>query len=100
MILFIMHSILPILVTAFGPLGSPERPWSKEGDPVLLENPKLKQIGEKYGKSPAQICIRWQLQRGISVIPKSSTPSRLKENCDVSFSFISSKKIIFVFKSP
>lgn len=95
-----MHLIISILVTAFGPLGSPERPWSNEGDPILLENPKLKEIGEKYGKSPAQICIRWQLQRGISVIPKSSTPSRLKENSDVSFSFICSKEIISVFKFP
>ncbi|XP_046373287.2 1,5-anhydro-D-fructose reductase-like [Haliotis rufescens] len=69
-----------LTVTAYAPFGSPNRPWKKSDDPVLFEQPILKDIAAAKGKSPAQVCLRFLLQRGLVVIPKSVTPSRLKEN--------------------
>ncbi|NUH41689.1 aldo/keto reductase [Streptomyces samsunensis] len=58
--------------------------WSPLGQGKgLLENPKLAAIAEKHGKSPAQVVLRWHLDLGNVVIPKSVTPSRIKENIDV-----------------
>ena len=40
-------------------------------------------IGRKYGKTPAQVILRWHLDNGLIAIPKSVTPSRIRENIDV-----------------
>ncbi|EAW09954.1 aldo/keto reductase family protein [Aspergillus clavatus NRRL 1] len=48
-----------------------------------LDEPVLKTLGEKYGKSAAQVMIRWSLQKGFVPLPKSVTPSRIQENADV-----------------
>jgi methylglyoxal/glyoxal reductase len=48
-----------------------------------FSDPKLISMAEKYGKTPAQIILRWALQLGVSTIPKSSNIKRLKENSDV-----------------
>jgi methylglyoxal/glyoxal reductase len=48
-----------------------------------FNDPKLVALAEKYGKTPAQIILRWAVQQGISTIPKSSNEKRLRENFDV-----------------
>ena len=48
-----------------------------------LANPTLTEIAKRYGKSTAQILIRWSLQTGLVVIPKASSPVHLRENADV-----------------
>ncbi|MER7394972.1 aldo/keto reductase [Streptomyces sp. NPDC000151] len=58
--------------------------WSPLGQGKgLLENATIGTIAEKHGKTPAQVVLRWHLQLGNVVIPKSATPSRIKENFDV-----------------
>lgn len=54
-----------------------------EGKNNLFRNPTLIQIAEKYGKSVAQVILRWLLQRGIVCIPKSIKPDRIVQNIDV-----------------
>ena len=71
-----------IHLTAWAPLGSPDRPAmvKKPDAPVLLDNPVINSIAQRRGCTPAQVLIAWHAQRGISTIPKSVTPSRLREN--------------------
>jgi 2,5-diketo-D-gluconate reductase A len=49
----------------------------------LLADPVVSTIAEKYARTPAQIVLRWHIQLGNMVIPKSVTPSRIAENIDV-----------------
>ncbi|GAQ43718.1 hypothetical protein AtubIFM55763_008942 [Aspergillus tubingensis] len=62
-----------IVVQAYSPLAH----GTRMGERVL------KELGKKYGKSPAQIMIRWGLQKGFVPLPKSVTPSRIQENAEV-----------------
>lgn len=74
-----------IAMTAFSPLGAPSYiplGMATVGDSVL-EHPVVVGIAKSHGKSPAQVVLRWGVQRGTSVIPKSSNPDRLRENLDV-----------------
>jgi methylglyoxal/glyoxal reductase len=57
--------------------------WSPLLRGLKMNDPKLVMLASKYGKTPAQILIRWALDLGISTIPKSVNPKRLKENFDV-----------------
>lgn len=54
-----------------------------EGKHGIFTNPILTQIGEKYSKSAAQVVLRWNVQRGVVVIPKSVHRSRMKQNFDI-----------------
>lgn len=54
-----------------------------EGRGGLFENEVLKRIGEKYGKTTAQVMLRWNIQRGVIVLPKSTHKERMIQNIDV-----------------
>jgi len=73
-----------IFLTAYSPLGSPDRPpqFKDPNEPGLFENPTIVEIANANGFSSAQVLIRWAIQRGTSVIPKSVNPARLKQNFD------------------
>jgi 2,5-diketo-D-gluconate reductase A len=57
--------------------------WSPLGKAQFIDNPVLTEIAERHGKTAAQIIIRWHLDCGLVVIPKSVRPERLRENIDV-----------------
>ena len=62
-----------IVVQAYSPLVRGQR----------MEDDKLIAVAKKYGKTPAQIILRWLIQHGISAIPKSASRNRIKENFDI-----------------
>jgi 2,5-diketo-D-gluconate reductase A len=63
-----------IVTVAWSPLGQGKG---------LLNEPTLATIGAKYGKTPAQVVLRWNIDLGIATIPRSSNPERLAENLDI-----------------
>ncbi|MBE0576261.1 MAG: aldo/keto reductase [Desulfuromonadales bacterium] len=71
-----------IHLTAYSPLGSGDRPdvMKKANELSLLENPTVTRIAQTHGYSPAQVLLRWAIERGTAVIPKSVKPERLAEN--------------------
>ena len=65
--------------------------WSPLGRGGVLQDETIVKIAEKYGKSAAQVVLRWHLQHNIMVIPKSVTPSRIEENANI-FDFVLSSE--------
>ncbi|KAM6965740.1 aldo-keto reductase family 1 member A1-A [Aplochiton taeniatus] len=72
-----------VCMTAYSPLGSGDRPWASPNEPCLLEDPSLAAIAQRLQRTPAQVILRWNLQRGVVCIPKSVTPSRIQQNLQV-----------------
>ncbi|KAJ9466300.1 Alcohol dehydrogenase (NADP+)-like protein [Diplonema papillatum] len=72
-----------IAITAFSPLGAPTRPWVNDADPILIKDPVVQKIAKRHGKDVGQILLRYLLERGITVIPKSSKPSRIITNFEL-----------------
>lgn len=68
------HDILP---EAYSPLGTGK----------VFDVPELKSLAEKYGKTIAQVCLRWSLQMGFLPLPKSVTPEYIRQNADI-FDFV------------
>jgi diketogulonate reductase-like aldo/keto reductase len=64
-----------ILVEGYSPLATG----------AILNNPEVGAIAEKYGKTVAQLCIRYVLDKGVLPLPKTTSPSRMTENADLDF---------------
>ena len=67
-----------IVIQAYCPLGNLKSPGEEDVTP--LNEPIVAELAKKLGKSPGQIILRWGLQNGSVVLPKSTTPSRIADN--------------------
>jgi 2,5-diketo-D-gluconate reductase A len=67
------HNSRGIITEAWGPLALGES----------LKDPALQTLAKKYGKTPAQLILRWHIQLGNIVLAKSTTPSRIRENLEI-----------------
>ena len=64
-------------------LGIKTEAWSPLGSGRLIDDPVIAEVSAKHGKSPAQVMVRWSIQLGNIVLPKSVTPERIEQNIDV-----------------
>jgi 2,5-diketo-D-gluconate reductase A len=80
-----LHPLMPQreLRELHASLGVATEAWSPLGQGSLLENPTVTALAEAHGKTPAQVLIRWHIQLGNIVIPKSVNPERIVSNFDV-----------------
>ncbi len=86
-----------IMPESWFPLGGPAVPLKGTApDKVLLEDPVLTQLAEKYQKTPAQIVLRWHAQSNIIPVPKTSKPKRLIENISIFDFSISGEDMILL----
>ncbi|MFK0402007.1 aldo/keto reductase [Microbacterium sp. NPDC090225] len=73
-----------ILTQAWSPIGGITfYPGWGDGKRSVLDDPTIAELAQTHGKSPAQVMLRWGVQQGRSVIPKSTNPTRIAENFDV-----------------
>ncbi|KAL8784632.1 MAG: hypothetical protein Q9195_008961 [Heterodermia aff. obscurata] len=80
------HKEKGIHVQQYSPFGNQNEIYSAgQNIGKLIEDPTLIEIGKKYGKNGAQVALAWGIQSGHSVLPKSKTPSRIKDNLDGDF---------------
>jgi diketogulonate reductase-like aldo/keto reductase len=71
-----------ILTQAWSPIGGVTF-YRDSGHGSTLQDPVIGEIAQAHGKTPAQVMLRWHLQRGRSAIPKSTRPQRIAENIDI-----------------
>ena len=71
-----------VLMKSYGVCPEAWGPFA-EGNHGIFTHPVLTKIGEKYGKSAAQVALRWNVQRGVVVIPKSVHKERMEQNIDI-----------------
>jgi 2,5-diketo-D-gluconate reductase A len=57
--------------------------WSPIGRGMVLEDPVIGSVARRVGKTPAQVVLRWHIERGDIIFPKSVTPARIRENFDI-----------------
>ncbi|XP_038609887.1 aldo-keto reductase family 1 member D1 isoform X2 [Tachyglossus aculeatus] len=73
-----------IILVGYSPLGtSRDKSWVSLSSPPLLEDPLLMSISRKYGKTVAQVVLRFSVQKGVVVIPKSFSEARIRENFQI-----------------
>ena len=72
-----------IAVTAYSSLGSPSSPYPKPGEYPILQNPTVLSLAEKYKKTTAQLLLRFQLELGNIVLPRSTSKEHMQENFDI-----------------
>jgi diketogulonate reductase-like aldo/keto reductase len=79
------HAKLGVVTQAWSPLGGVNVYFPKDPNAVKnpLAHPVIGKLAEKYGKTPAQVVLRWHIEHGISAIPKSVRAERIAENFDV-----------------
>jgi diketogulonate reductase-like aldo/keto reductase len=79
------HAKHGIATEAWSPLGGIHRYRPADPDAVLnaIEHPTVSSIADKYGKTPAQVVLRWHVEHGVVAIPKSVRPHRIAQNLDV-----------------
>jgi diketogulonate reductase-like aldo/keto reductase len=77
-----LHQQHGILTQAWSPIGGITS-YRGDSEKRSFDEPVILAIGEKYGKSAAQVMLRWHIQNGVQVIPKSTKPERIAENFDV-----------------
>ena len=76
---FFQQENAPALMKEYGVHPEAWGPFA-EGNHGIFTHPVLTKIGQKYGKSAAQVALRWNVQRGVTVIPKSSHKDRMEQN--------------------
>ena len=87
-----------IAVTAFSPLGAPSYVplgMAKETDSLLI-NQDILEIADVVQRTPAQVLLRWGVQRGTAVVPKTSQPKRLKENISLFDFSLSEEQMLII----
>jgi diketogulonate reductase-like aldo/keto reductase len=89
------HAGLGITTMAWSPIGGINRyrPQNAQRSGDSLQHPVIVDLAARYGKTPAQVVLRWHVQNGVVAIPKSVNPGRIAENIDVYDFFLSPEEM-------